>query len=113
MSAFRDAPVAPNEPANWLLKNPRFVVETFHDPDLAVHWYGNQVKQHAGHFDGDHAKRPETIEGMLAAALGTIKGNRDVVNGWWGKGGTTFFAIHLIACPNFWRPEHACPLGLR
>ncbi|WP_370422552.1 hypothetical protein AB8O64_30050 [Streptomyces sp. QH1-20] len=89
------------------------MVETFHDADPAVDWYGTEIRKHAERFDGDHAKDPQVIAEVLDGARETIKGERDVVGGWWGNNGATFFAIHLIACPNFWRPEHRCPVGLR
>lgn len=106
---FATLSIAPIEPANWLLKSPKFIKGTFDDVDAAVEWFGQQIKEYADRFDGEHARDPETIQAKLEGARDTIIRERDVVGGWWGSGGSTYYAVHLVACPNFFRPDYACP----
>ncbi|MET9468476.1 hypothetical protein ABZY44_27555 [Streptomyces sp. NPDC006544] len=101
--------MAPIEPANWLLKSPQFIKGTFEDVEAAVDWFHGQIKVYAERFDGDHAADPETIRLQLEGARESITHERDVVGGWWINGGSTFYAVHLVACPNFFRPDYACP----
>ncbi|WEB40777.1 MULTISPECIES: hypothetical protein [Streptomyces] len=110
---FAAASVVPLEPANWLLKNASFAKGTFHDADESAAWFGKQIADYADRFDGFHAKDPETLQAQVNSARETVDQGRDVVGGWWINGGTTFYAVHLIACPNFFRPEHPCPKRLR
>ncbi|OII61231.1 hypothetical protein BJP40_06810 [Streptomyces sp. CC53] len=112
-TGFGSTSVAPIEPANWLLKPRKMIKGTFKDTGPALEWYSATVRQHLDRFDEKHIKEPGVLDSRLAAAREALEMERDVVGGWWGNGGSTFYAIHLIACPNFWRPEHPCPEGLR
>lgn len=107
--SFESSHVAPIEPANWLLKSRKLIKGTFDDIEPAVTWFGEQITAYAERFDGEHAKAPETIARKLEGARESLTGERDVVGGWWGNGGSTFYAVHLVACPNFWRPDYSCP----
>ncbi|WP_228973455.1 hypothetical protein [Streptomyces sp. DH12] len=110
---FAAIAVVPIEPANWLLKSRSMVKATFKDIAPALEWYHEQILLYREAFDGDHAKADETIAASLDSARETLEAGADVVGGWWGHRGTTFYAVHLVACPNPWRPTYACPEGLR
>lgn len=112
-TGFAAVPVVPIEPANWLLKSPSMIKATFKDVEPAADWYADQIRAHRDRFDGEHAQSDATLGLKVASAREALAAGSDVVGGWWGNRGSTFYAVHLVACPNPWRPTYACPEGLR
>ncbi|MFJ2774595.1 hypothetical protein [Streptomyces sp. NPDC087300] len=110
---FRQVPVAPLEPAHWLLKDKKFVRDTFHEPGPALAWFEKEFAQHVDRLDGEHVRDPGTLRGFLDYARENMAAGQDIIGGWWGVKGSRFHAVHLIACPNRMRPEHPCPTGGR
>ncbi|MFI9202657.1 hypothetical protein [Streptomyces sp. NPDC053048] len=111
---FSSTSVAPIEPANWLLKNPRFIKGTYSESEIdkALAWFESVVKAHAESIP-DHAREEDTIRNQLEGVRQSMKDGRDAVGGWWYKDGRTFLSVSLVACPNWWRPEYKCPAGSR
>lgn len=112
-TGFDSTAIVPLEPANWLLKSRRLIKGTFEETEPALEWFTAQVQAYVDRFDGEHAKDPETLRFKLEQARETMTLERDVIAGWWMNGGSSFYAVHLVACPNFFRPEHPCPEGLQ
>ncbi|GII94346.1 hypothetical protein [Sinosporangium siamense] len=107
-AAFTAAAIAPNRTCDWLLKRSSQIKATFHEPDRAVAWLGEQwdvVAPMLMHFHDHRARR-------LALAEVDLPGGVDVQWGDWLTGGR-FASVAVICCPNFHAPGYPCPTGLR
>ncbi|MEU9603655.1 hypothetical protein [Streptomyces sp. NPDC048057] len=82
---------------------------TFTEEGPAIAWYEETIRNYAPQFDSHHARSDESIGVYLAGARDSLANRRDAVGGWWINGGSSFCSVQLVACPNFFRPEHGCP----
>nr|WP_238937371.1 hypothetical protein [Streptomyces clavuligerus] len=82
---------------------------TFTEAAAALAWFEEQIRAYAQSFDSDYQKSEAAIRSHVDGAQESIKIQRDAVGGWWMNGGSSFYSVQLVACPNFFRLEYACP----
>jgi hypothetical protein len=106
---FRAAKVVPLELAHWLLKPTSFVQGTWHKPQEAADWFGQQARYHASCFTSARDRSEEVLSNQITNVSKAVAGGQDVAGGWYLTG-QRFLSVCLIACsPHRFRPEYACP----
>jgi hypothetical protein len=106
-AAFAASPVPPHRTCDWLLKPASLIKQTFHDPDLAVRWLGDQWDAFAPALLHPYDHKA----GRLAGAAQALRAGVDVQWGDWLRG-ERFVSVGVICCPNRDAPQYRCPVGI-